>query len=180
MGVHMPPAGVVPARVAHGRIGVGWVPQKQASVTQCSVFSIALGATRMPSGHVCTPCTDACRPHADRPSSGASASKEPQFAARSLSAPHGCPLAACARRARMPSGHMRIARPLVPQQAWRRSSPHDHSRRHTAALWPRAHAAHGCPTATCGSPSPFRNALHGLHVAPWMPSGHMHASVVPP
>ena len=46
---------------------VGWVPQKQASVTQCSVFSIALGATRMPSGHVCTPCTDARRPHADRP-----------------------------------------------------------------------------------------------------------------
>lgn len=67
MGVHMPPAGVVPPRVAHGRIGVGWVPQKQASVTQCSVFSIALGATRMPSGHVCTPCTDALWPHADRP-----------------------------------------------------------------------------------------------------------------
>jgi len=137
MGVHMPPAGVVPPRVAHGRNGVGWVPQKQASVTQCSVFSIALGATRMPSGHVCTPCTDARRPHADRPSSGASASKKPQFAARSLSAPHGCPLATCARRARMPSGHMRIARPLT-------------------------------------------YTLHGLHVAPWLPSWPHARALGPP
>ena len=41
-----------------------WCLSKQGAVVR---RTIALGATRMPSGHVCTPCTDALWPHADRP-----------------------------------------------------------------------------------------------------------------
>ena len=88
---------------------VGWVPQKQASDTQCSVL-IAPDA-------------------------------------------RGCPRPPCMAAL---WGHMRIARALVPQQAKRRSSPRDRCRRHTDALWPRVHAVHGCPPATCGSPDPLR------------------------
>ena len=75
-------------------------------------------------------------PHADHPSSGTSASREPQFAARSLSAAHGCPLATCARRARMPQWpHADRPTPYV--------RPARSARRAMAALWPHARAC--CP-----------------------------------
>ena len=46
------------------RIARALVPQQAESRRR---RTIAIVGTRMPSGHVCTPCTDAPWPHADRP-----------------------------------------------------------------------------------------------------------------
>ena len=111
----------------------------RVGAAETGVRHTVLGIDRSRRTRLPAPAVHGCPlgPHADRPSSGASASKAPQFAARSLSATHGCPLATCARRARMPSGHMRIARPLT-------------------------------------------YTLHGLHVAPWLPSWPHARALGPP
>jgi len=75
----------------------------------------------------------------------------------------------------------RIGVGWVPQsRRRRRSSRRDRSRQHTDALWPHAHAAHGCPLATCGSPGPWSLSKHGDAVrrtitlgGTRMPSGHV-------